>query len=572
MIEVLSDANVEYERAQARARLGNPQLSLTLNYGMAPQMTGQVGAMMVDPIQPLQTNVNTMNNVQQMEPMVGHNMNTMQQIDPLAMNSNSLNSNIQPVHQVTNITNHQQTNVWDYISNDSSQQQLNDVLKEEDFIRVVQINENLKRLHVVGEVLAETGFLQRSDARMKENIEPLKDCLNTILRLTGKSFKYKGKDEKKLGFIAQEVREVCPELVHEDENGLSVDVIGVIPILVEALKDINKVANDTQDETTTKFRELSDVSNKALETVRIIANHLDDEEERHKHLGVVALEKTSSFNFSLGPSIVTLVLGIIFTIVSGVVVVSYPKLPGVWVFIWTFTIFIWSSFWRTRRELKESFQKNKLILYWHKENSISLYIFLFLGLLTIGMSVIIGSSVIALSIVCICVFFVLSGACFLFNKKYKVSFTIIFTSLMLFFFFACIIISILFIIQPDYKCYFVDHKDSSNYVLKVKHNQPISKQIINELPWNCWYSEFSFSEKLPDGFNAVTDFDNSSPFIEGKPNSFFNTTTISVYIKCIDLVKFYCSSITFKICEGRHTSNDCIQNGCNWDAVREKCD
>ena len=40
------------------------------------------------------------------------------------------------------------------------------------------------------------------------------------------------------GFSAQEVKEVFPDLVTEDDNGyLSVDYIGLIPVLVEALKE-----------------------------------------------------------------------------------------------------------------------------------------------------------------------------------------------------------------------------------------------------------------------------------------------------------------------------------------------
>lgn len=41
------------------------------------------------------------------------------------------------------------------------------------------------------------------------------------------------------GYIAQEVREIFPELVYEDENGyLSVDYIGFIPLLVDAYKSV----------------------------------------------------------------------------------------------------------------------------------------------------------------------------------------------------------------------------------------------------------------------------------------------------------------------------------------------
>lgn len=41
------------------------------------------------------------------------------------------------------------------------------------------------------------------------------------------------------GFIAQEVKEVYPDLVYEDPDGLlSIDYTGFIPILVDAMKDL----------------------------------------------------------------------------------------------------------------------------------------------------------------------------------------------------------------------------------------------------------------------------------------------------------------------------------------------
>lgn len=44
-----------------------------------------------------------------------------------------------------------------------------------------------------------------------------------------------------MGFIAQKVQTEFPELVSEDEEGyLSIDYIGIIPVLVEAMKEQQK--------------------------------------------------------------------------------------------------------------------------------------------------------------------------------------------------------------------------------------------------------------------------------------------------------------------------------------------
>ncbi|TKG90731.1 tail fiber domain-containing protein [Puteibacter caeruleilacunae] len=48
----------------------------------------------------------------------------------------------------------------------------------------------------------------------------------------------KTKETTEIGFIAQDLREVFPELVSEDKDGyLSIDYISLIPVLVEALKE-----------------------------------------------------------------------------------------------------------------------------------------------------------------------------------------------------------------------------------------------------------------------------------------------------------------------------------------------
>lgn len=51
------------------------------------------------------------------------------------------------------------------------------------------------------------------------------------------------------GFMAQEVKEIFPELVIEDEDGtLGIDYIGFIPILVNAVKDLNTLVAEQQKE------------------------------------------------------------------------------------------------------------------------------------------------------------------------------------------------------------------------------------------------------------------------------------------------------------------------------------
>ncbi len=75
-----------------------------------------------------------------------------------------------------------------------------------------------------------------SDARLKSNIESLGSTLPKLLQIDGKSYEMKGK--QKIGVLAQEIKEVFPELVSEDDNEmLAVNYQGLVPILINALKD-----------------------------------------------------------------------------------------------------------------------------------------------------------------------------------------------------------------------------------------------------------------------------------------------------------------------------------------------
>jgi len=82
-----------------------------------------------------------------------------------------------------------------------------------------------------------------SDIRIKENITKIKDkgsVLEKITQLEGLEYNFIADEEKKrlVGLSAQDLQEVIPELVAEDENEiLAVDYNGMIPYLLEAIKE-----------------------------------------------------------------------------------------------------------------------------------------------------------------------------------------------------------------------------------------------------------------------------------------------------------------------------------------------
>jgi len=85
---------------------------------------------------------------------------------------------------------------------------------------------------------------QNSDVRWKKRIATLENALETILNLRGVTFAWKdtGREQgRQIGFIAQQVEKVLPELVATDENGYkSVAYANIVPVLVEAMKTQQK--------------------------------------------------------------------------------------------------------------------------------------------------------------------------------------------------------------------------------------------------------------------------------------------------------------------------------------------
>ena len=99
--------------------------------------------------------------------------------------------------------------------------------------------------------------LTSSDVRYKEGVEQLEDVGDRFMELNPVTYRMKdpasalsgetpaqaarlSADETsnlRYGFIAQEVRELFPDLVYENEEGyLSIDYQGFIPILVDAVR------------------------------------------------------------------------------------------------------------------------------------------------------------------------------------------------------------------------------------------------------------------------------------------------------------------------------------------------
>jgi hypothetical protein len=93
-------------------------------------------------------------------------------------------------------------------------------------------------LKVNGDVVA----FCSSDKRLKDNIKPLNN--NSINCINSYEFDWNEKSVntgKGIGFIAQEVQEVYPDLVIERQDGyLAIDYVSFIPVLLNEIKELKQ--------------------------------------------------------------------------------------------------------------------------------------------------------------------------------------------------------------------------------------------------------------------------------------------------------------------------------------------
>ena len=88
--------------------------------------------------------------------------------------------------------------------------------------------------------------------RLKENITPLQNVLDRVLQLNGVNFTWRSDDTHSpdIGFIAQDVQKIFPELVVEDKNDgmLSVKYMNMTAVLTEAIKELHKELEEAKKE------------------------------------------------------------------------------------------------------------------------------------------------------------------------------------------------------------------------------------------------------------------------------------------------------------------------------------
>jgi hypothetical protein len=78
-----------------------------------------------------------------------------------------------------------------------------------------------------------------SDARLKTNIKTIDNALSKVLALRGVTYNRIDLEDKseQIGVIAQEIKEILPQVVQENEGHYSVAYGNIVGVLIEAIKE-----------------------------------------------------------------------------------------------------------------------------------------------------------------------------------------------------------------------------------------------------------------------------------------------------------------------------------------------
>jgi hypothetical protein len=107
--------------------------------------------------------------------------------------------------------------------------------------------------------LSATVFTSLSDRTQKTNIAPIEDAVDKINKINGYTFSWIDTQNQSMGIIAQELKEVLPELV-SDTNPKTVNYNGLTALLIEGMKKQQEKITSLEEKIEYILKKLSETS------------------------------------------------------------------------------------------------------------------------------------------------------------------------------------------------------------------------------------------------------------------------------------------------------------------------
>jgi hypothetical protein len=145
---------------------------------------------------------------------------------------------------------------------------------------------------------------ETSDIRFKKNINNIENSLEKVLKMQGVTYNWKTEEypdkgfsrETEIGVIAQEVEKVFPELVNTDDEGYkSVQYSHIVPVLIEAIKEQQKIIENQKNSIKSHGDKIENQKN-------VINNLKADLEDRLLEMEIWKSQLENSFPKSMLPN------------------------------------------------------------------------------------------------------------------------------------------------------------------------------------------------------------------------------------------------------------------------------
>jgi hypothetical protein len=108
----------------------------------------------------------------------------------------------------------------------------------------IAVGSNIPKLDATSNIfsgdITAANFNSTSDAQFKHDVVYIQNALSIVKQIEGVGFTWNNTGKRSYGVIAQKLEEILPELV-ETENGVrSVNYLGIIAFLVNAVKELDE--------------------------------------------------------------------------------------------------------------------------------------------------------------------------------------------------------------------------------------------------------------------------------------------------------------------------------------------
>jgi hypothetical protein len=145
-------------------------------------------------------------------------------------------------------------------------------------------NDNTKTFSVKGDGTVWSRLnAYTSDSTQKENFEDIDKPKENLLKLKGLTYNFKNsedKSRKNIGFIAQDVEKIFPDIVYTNDQGIKgIALAELIPVIVEALKEhdeqiiaLKKEIEKISSKSNTKSASINQNSTNVFETANLSQN------------------------------------------------------------------------------------------------------------------------------------------------------------------------------------------------------------------------------------------------------------------------------------------------------------